>query len=184
MPTLFSLGYCAWEAKNREQGLRDVLREARITHLIDIRISPSSSSLDPKSNYGPRPWHQLPGGKGLAKLVGGLPAIEGRPPVLVWIPELGNPQKKDKAQKLLLEHLASTDPAVPAARGLGLLKGYVADERNRSCVLCACAAVETCHRTSVARTLERRYFPGTLVIQDLGPTNGQKRAPPSPGRRS
>ena len=88
---------------------------------------------------------------------------------LLWMPELGNPQKNDKEQKLLLEHLAAYDSAIPAVRGLALLRDYVADERNRCCLLCACPEPSTCHRTAVAQALERRHFPRTLTVVDLGP---------------
>lgn len=146
-PTFFTLGYGRWPADKRPAALVAALRAASVNLLVDIRHSPCPSQLSAESNYGPREWHALAGGKGIVPLLGAA-GIE-----YLWAVELGNPQKVDPDMAVLREHLASPpECGWPVHRGLALVRDLV--EKGRVCgLMCACDRYAGCHRKPVAEAL-------------------------------
>ncbi|WP_169976874.1 DUF488 domain-containing protein [Tautonia rosea] len=158
---LWTVGYGAWAASVRADRLVKALVDRGITRLVDVRIAPCSSDLDPKRTYGPRPWHLHAGEAGINTLLGqsGI-AYE-------WIVELGNPQRQDPSMAVLRAHLADPSGDWPVHRGLARLADRVRQPGAVVCLLCACAEANRCHRTVIAHALNDRSFSGELEILDV-----------------
>lgn len=157
---LLTVGYGKWPTKTRWLALVAALRRARVATLVDIRHSPCSSSSDPQSSYGPRPWHlgAEPGIDALLRDEG----IEYR-----WLVELGNPQKTDPRMRVMRAHLADRRGHWPVHRGLDVLRTLVVDAGERCCLMCACKSYEACHRKLVAEAFRERLRPLPLELVEL-----------------
>lgn len=156
---LWTFGYGRYASKVRIQKLLALFRSNRITDLVDIRHDPCASQLDPKSNYGPRPFHiQATGG-----FVAELESVGIR---YIWEPRLGNPQKRDPDMAIMRAHLADSDTAWPVNLGLIWLAEQIkkASPDQRYGILCACGVYDKCHRKLVAETLNERHFGSELKI--------------------
>lgn len=160
--TLWTVGYRAWSTEERAERLVAALQEAGVTRLVDVRLNPCASNLDPASPYGPKPWSLQAGdGHGIAALMGqaGI-AYE-------WMVELGNPQRQDPAMTILRYHLADRHGDWPVHRGLERLAERVRVPGEVVALLCACEEPTRCHRTLIARALDQHYFAGALAIRDV-----------------
>jgi len=144
---LFSVGYQRWPASNRWERLTRSLQAHRVEVLVDVRHSPCSSELDPSSNYGPRDWHLQADGRGIAHRLREA-GIE-----YLWLGELGNPQKRDAAMRILREQLADRSGRWPVHRGIELLRQVLLVQRKRCCLMCACAKYDSCHRRLIVEAL-------------------------------
>jgi hypothetical protein len=158
--TLFTIGYGLWPPAERMEALLRTLTEAGVRLLIDIRHSPCSSQLDPKSHYGPRLWHLQAGGGGIEESLL-RQGIEYR-----WLVEVGNPQINDKGFRVLKEHLASDDERWPVNCGLKVLE-VLLRAAGPCALLCACADWRKCHRTLIAEAAQRKFPSVTLDISHL-----------------
>lgn len=160
-PELWTIGYGAWPAPSRAPKMVDALLARGITRLVDVRISPCSSDLDPSSRYGPKPWNLQAQGHGIASLMraAGL-AYE-------WLVELGNPQRHDPAMTMLRSHLDDEAGGWPVHRGLEILAARVRQPGERIAILCACEDGLRCHRGVVARALSDRHFDGSLAVFEV-----------------
>jgi uncharacterized protein (DUF488 family) len=147
---LYTVGYGFWSPAKRLDSLIAALKSAGVRVLIDTRHSPCASQIEPKSNYGPRPWNLQAGKHGLAQHLA-EEGIDYR-----WLVELGNPQKNDPAMTILREQLASRNDLWPVNRGLGLL-AKILSETGPCALLCACADYRHCHRTVVAQAAKARF---------------------------
>ena len=145
-PTLYTIGYGRWTADSRESKFTAALTAAGVGMLIDIRHSPCSSSLDVKSLYCPRAFNLQAAGLGIITLLAAA-GIGYR-----WVVELGNPQKKDPAMRILREHLADPAGEWPIHRGLRLVADAVA-AGHIVALMCACGKYAGCHRKPVAEAL-------------------------------
>lgn len=153
------MGYGRWPTANRLERMVSALKRIGVRTLVDIRLSPCASSLNPESNYGPRDWH-LQSEEGLAAHLA-RHGIANR-----WFVELGNPQKNDPAMAILRSHIATNDAQWPVNRGLERLRKLLQQEEGTCCLLCACASADKCHRQLVAQALALRYF-AELEVRDL-----------------
>ena len=155
-PTFFTIGYGKWPTATRGSKLVAALKSARIDVLVDIRHSPCSASLSPKSNYRPTDMSLRPSGDGGIVAVAGAAECEYQ-----WLVELGNPQKNDPAMTVFKEHLAaSSEQCWPAWLGLRMVKGMVL-KGERIALMCACKEYEKCHRKPVAEALLKLLPDGT-----------------------
>jgi hypothetical protein len=156
---LWTFGYGQYSSRLRIEKLLSSFHANGISNLIDIRHSPCASQLDPKSNYGPRPWNLQASG-GIAY------ELEAVGIQYTWVPQLGNPQKRDPKMSILRAELAEPDAPWPINLGLiwlaDTLKSASSDQRFG--ILCACEAYDKCHRQLVAETLRDRHFGGELEI--------------------
>jgi Protein of unknown function, DUF488 len=161
--TLYTIGYGHWkDTKRRMRGMLSALKNAHITTLLDIRISPCASDPGDKGNYTARDWNlQVSGGISHAMKEAGISYR--------WMVELGNPQKRDPDMAVLRSQIASGDSAWPVIRGLQSLQEMLRDEEQRYCLLCACGTFDECHRSIIADSLSERFFFGHLSIVDLPP---------------
>jgi uncharacterized protein (DUF488 family) len=165
---LLTIGYDRWDAESRWRKLVETLHAARVEVLVDIRHSPCPSNPDhPK--YGQRDWHLQAGENGIDQ---GLRA-EGIS--YLWLVELGNPQKNDPEMRVLRKHLADPSRLWPVHRGLAELRRLVVDERSRCCLMCACKALDSCHRRLIAEAFQREMAPLQISVTDLssGPHRGR-----------
>jgi len=158
---LLTVGYGRWSAKSRWQRLVSALRSASVQLLVDIRLSPCSSNLDPTHHYGPRRWHVQGQGQGIAD------GLREAGIDYLWLVELGNPQKNDAEMQVLKEHLADTSREWPVHRGLKLLHRLAAEERRRCCLMCACKDYGSCHRRVIAERLVELAGEPRVVIKEL-----------------
>jgi Protein of unknown function, DUF488 len=160
-PKLWLVGYGAWPASKRAEGLVRTLLERGVTRLVDVRLSPSASDPQPGRTYGPKPWNLQTGREsGLVGLLG-IAGID-----YSWLVELGNPQRRDPAMTILRSHLDDPLGAWPVHRGLDRLAALIRQPDEVVAILCACEDWRTCHRTLVARALADRQFDGKLTLLD------------------
>jgi hypothetical protein len=159
---IWTVGYGAWPASSRADRLVASLSGRGIALLVDVRLSPCSSDLDPARAYGPRPWHLRAGeGEGIEALLGGSGiAYE-------WIVELGNPQRQDPSMAVLRSQLADPTGRWPVHRGLARLADLVRAGPSPLALLCACADPTRCHRSLLAGALSDRHFGGRLAIREV-----------------
>lgn len=164
---LWTVGYGAWPAPTRASKLVEALKAEGITRLVDVRINPCSSNLEPGHRYGPKPWNLQAGASGIRDLLreAGI-AYE-------WLVELGNPQRQDPSMAVLKAHLADSEEGWPVHRGLERLAAIVRRPGEVAAILCACAEAASCHRTVVAHALSERYFGGSLEIRDVYEAGGR-----------
>ncbi len=158
--TLWLVGYGAWPVPKRASSLVQSLKARDVNRLVDVRLNPCASALDPANTYGPKRWNLQAGeSEGIVGLLaeGGI-AYE-------WLVELGNPQRQDHAMRVLKEHLAEPTGIWPVHRGLLRLKAILETPGTVPAILCACEHWETCHRTVVARAMVERHMPG-LILRD------------------
>lgn len=158
--TLHTLGYGRWPTPFRLHRTINALKQAGVNLLVDIRISPCSSQLDPKSNYGPRPWNVMAGEAGIADETRKVDIA------YLWLVELGNPQKNDREMRVLRAHIEARDECWPVNRGLRQLAELVKVENNSVAIMCACAKYDDCHRKVIAEALRGRYFGADMAIVD------------------
>jgi hypothetical protein len=158
---LWTVGYGAWPAGMRAARLVEALAGRGVDRLVDVRLIPCSSDLDPGRTYGPRAWHLQPGGEGIVALLGGVGIS------YEWIVELGNPQRQDPAMAVLRAHLADPGGDWPVHRGLARLADRVRRPGAVVALLCACADPGRCHRMLVADALADRHFGGALAVRDV-----------------
>ena len=164
---LWTVGYGAWPASVRASRMVEALRAEGITRLVDVRINPCSSNLEPEHHYGPRPWNLQVGNAG----IGGL--LQGAGIAYEWLVELGNPQRQDPSMAVLKAHLADPEGDWPVHRGLERLAAIVRRRDESTAILCACAKAAGCHRSVVARALSERHFDGALEIRHVGEARGR-----------
>ncbi len=81
----------------------------------------------------------------------------------VWVPELGNPQKNDKAMTILRTQLADTQGRWPIHRGLDLLQRFV-DAGSVCCLMCGCEQYHQCHRQLVAEAWAKRLAANFSIV--------------------
>ena len=155
---LYTIGYGRWTPNRRLEQLLHALQASKINTLIDIRHSPCPANPDPRSNYGPRPWHLLDAAQGLD---GHLRSVGI---AYQWLVELGNPQKTDPDMTVLRSHLATPDAPWPVNRGLARLYEIVQANGNHCALLCACKYYDNCHRKLIAEVFSQRFFEGGLTI--------------------
>ncbi len=158
---LWTVGYGAWPVSSRAERLVDTLKTHAITRLVDVRISPCASNLDPNHHYGPKPWNLQAGRAGIAGL------MEDAGIAYDWLVELGNPQRHDPKMTILRNHLADPSGGWPVHRGLERLAKIVQRRGEVVALLCACPKAAACHRTMVAKALNERHFGGALTIADV-----------------
>lgn len=151
--TLYTLGYGKWPVGTRAASVLRALQAHHVELLVDIRHSPCASDWNPASTgpYRMQPWHLQTADSGIEAL---LRTVGIR---YLWLVELGNPQKNDPQMKILRAHLSSADRRWPLNRGLDLLESFVIHQKQRCCLLCACADVESCHRRIIAETAQSRW---------------------------
>lgn len=159
--TLWLVGYGAWPVANRASRLVQSLRSRGVNRLVDVRLNPCASNLDPSNNYGPRDWNLQ---AGESDGIVGLLAAAGIG--YEWLVELGNPQRQDHEMRVLKAHLAEPSQGWPVHRGLLRLKAILETPGAVPAILCACDDWSTCHRTVVARALAETHLPG-LVLRDV-----------------
>lgn len=164
---LWTVGYGAWPAPVRASRMVEALEAEGITRLVDVRINPCSSNLEPGHHYGPRPWNLQAGPSGIRDL------LQGAGIAYEWLVELGNPQRQDPSMEVLKGHLADPEGGWPVHRGLERLAAIVRRPGEVPAILCACPKASSCHRTVVAHALSERHFGGSLAILDLGETRGR-----------
>jgi len=157
---LWTFGYGQYSSKIRIEKLLASFRANGISDLIDIRHSPCASQIDPKSNYGPRPWNLQASG-GISNEVEAI-GIRYR-----WVPQLGTPQKRDPEMRILRAELAAPEAPWPINLGLAWLAETIksASSDQRIGILCACDSYDYCHRKLVAESLRDRHFGGELEIR-------------------
>lgn len=152
----FTVGYGRWPAAQRAEKLQAALKAAGVDVLVDIRHSPCSASLSPKSNYRPTDMNLQPSGEGGIVAVAAAAGCE-----YLWLVQLGNPQKNDPAMTVFREHLAAPrERDWPARLGLGVVKAMVSNG-ERVALMCACKEYERCHRKLVAEALLAKLPAGT-----------------------
>ncbi len=158
---LWTVGYGAWPAANRAERLVGALSGRGVNLVVDVRLNPSGSDVDPSRPYGPRPWSLQPGRGGIVALLNdaGI-AYE-------WAVELGNPQRKDRAMAILRHHLADPGGDWPVQRGLARLASRIATPGAVVALLCACDDGRACHRAVIARAVSDRHFGGTLIAREV-----------------
>ncbi len=161
IPRLWLVGYGAWPASRRADGLVGALRDRGVTRLVDVRLSPSSSDPEEGRPYGPKPWNLQKGRAGLVGLLAGA-EIDYE-----WLVELGNPQRRDPAMTILRSHLVDPLARWPVHRGLERLAGLVREPGQVIAILCACEDARTCHRALIGRALSDRHFGGRLDLMDV-----------------
>lgn len=158
MKSIFTIGYSRWTPASRMSKLIQTLKSNNVTKLVDVRLSPASSSMT--GSYGPKDWTLQPLGQGISTFT---VAAQMK---YIWIPELGNPQKNDPSQALLRAHIATRDENWPVHRGLRLL--YEEMENGETlALLCTCKDYENCHRRLIAEAIRDSYFDGNLEIINL-----------------
>ncbi|QDV34853.1 DUF488 domain-containing protein [Tautonia plasticadhaerens] len=160
---LWTVGYGAWPAADRADRLARALSDRGIGLLVDVRIGPCPSDLDPERTYGPRPWHLRAEGSG----EGIVALLADRGIAYEWVVELGNPQRQDPAMAVLRSHLDDPSGRWPVHRGLSRLADLVRSSAPPVALLCACADPARCHRSLVAEALSDRHFGGLLPIRDV-----------------
>ena len=160
-PTLWLVGYGAWPVKRRASALVETLGLRGVSRLIDIRLSPCGSDVDPARPYGPRPWNLQASSAGIVGILNKADiAYE-------WLVELGNPQRKDPTMTVLRSHLADFHGRWPVHQGLKRLADLVRNPSESVAILCACGDARRCHRTVVAEALAARHFGGALAIREV-----------------
>jgi hypothetical protein len=162
--TLWVVGYGAWPTATRDERLVKALTAQGVTRLVDVRLSPSASTLK-AGPYGPKPWTLQTGRSGIAGL------LEAAGIDYEWLVELGNPQRHDPLMAMLRAHLADPEGGWPVHRGLERLAALVHRPHEIVALLCACADHRKCHRTLIARALSARAFDGRLSIRDIKTTH-------------
>ncbi|MDX2037262.1 MAG: DUF488 domain-containing protein [Isosphaeraceae bacterium] len=162
-PALWLVGYGAWPAPKRMERLKACLVESEIVRLVDVRIGPCASDLEPGRPYGPKAWNLQEPGQGIAR------ELESAGIAYEWLVELGNPQRQDPEMRILRAHLADPSESWPVHRGLARLEAIVRGTDGRVAILCACDDGSRCHRTVVARALAERRFGGRLELHELSP---------------
>ena len=160
-PTLWLAGYGAWPVAKRAKALVETLRRRGVTRLVDVRLSPCGSDVEPARPYGPRPWNLQAGSAGIVDL------LDKAEIAYEWLVELGNPQRKDPAMTVLRSHLADFPSLWPVHRGLERLAEIVRKPSESVAILCVCGDARRCHRTVVAEALAARHFSGTLTIREV-----------------
>jgi hypothetical protein len=158
---LWTVGYGAWPAAVRAERLVAALVRRGVTRLVDVRLSPSAATPEPRRPYGPKPWNLQAGRAGIVGL------LDPAGIAYDWIVELGNPQRQDPAMAILRAHLADPGGGWPVHRGLVRLAEVARRPGEVVALLCACADVRTCHRTVIAQALNERHLSGDLVIRDV-----------------
>lgn len=159
--TIYTLGYSRWQPDKRIEGMVSALVDAGITTLVDIRLSPCSSSPTVGNQYGPKAWTLQHEGEGIRS------HLQEAGIKYLWLPELGNPQKNDHAMRILREHISDLNQHWPVHRGLTLLRDLVESDDESVCILCTCADYRSCHRSVISEALSRRFYGGALNIQNL-----------------
>ena len=157
---LWLVGYGGWPTSRRADRLIAALVERGVTRLVDVRLNPCASDVK-EGRYGSKPWTLQPGRAGIVGLLGAAGVV------YEWLAELGNPQRHDKAMRVLREHLADPGGRWPVHRGLDRLAELVRGPGEAVALLCACAESRACHRTVIARALADRDFRGRLSIRDV-----------------
>jgi hypothetical protein len=158
---LWLVGYGAWTASKRAEGLVATLLDRGVTWLVDVRLNPAASDPQPGRTYGPKPWNLQAGREaGLA----GLLKVAGIN--YEWLVELGNPQRRDPEMTILRSHLADLEAEWPVHRGLERLARLIRQPGEVVAILCACEDWRKCHRTVVARALSDRHFADKLTLLD------------------
>ena len=157
---LWTIGYGAWPANVRASRLVEALQGGGVTLVVDVRLSPCSSSPGPGRPYGPRPWTLQPEGAGIGEL------LRGSGVAYEWMVELGNPQRRDPSMAVLRAHLADPGGGWPVHRGLERLAERVRQPGAAVALLCACKDAGACHRTVVAEALSARHFGGRLDFRE------------------
>ncbi|MFO0959291.1 MAG: DUF488 domain-containing protein [Isosphaeraceae bacterium] len=157
---LATIGYGAWPADRRAQGMVKALLGAGINRLIDVRLNPCAANPDPGAPYGPRPWHLQAGG-GIAELLAeaGI-AYE-------WFAELGNPQRQDPSMSVFRSHIADPHGDWPVHRGLERLAARLRTPGLSVAILCACGDAARCHRSEIALALADRIAPEPLEVRNI-----------------
>ena len=163
---LWTVGYGAWPAPVRADRLVRALSDRGVNRLVDVRLSPCASDLEPRRPYGPRGWHLQPPGLGIVAL------LEGSGIAYEWIVELGNPQRRDPSMAVLRAHLADPSGDWPVHRGLARLVDRVEAPGAVVALLCACMDPNRCHRMTIADALNERHHGGALVVRDV--RNGRR----------
>ena len=158
---LLTVGYGRWPATCRWDRLVSALEAAHIEVVVDIRISPASSNLDPTHHYGPRQWHVQSEGKGIA------PGLQTLGIDYLWLAELGNPQKNDHAIRILQEHIADKSREWPVHRGMRLLRSLAIDQERRCCLMCACKDYQSCHRKVIAEAFADFVYAVQVCVTEL-----------------
>ncbi len=158
---LWLVGYGAWPAANRADGLVEALGARGVTRLVDVRLSPCASDPIPGRPYGPRPWNLQAGSAGIV----GLLAEAGVG--YTWLVELGNPQKRDHTMAVLRHQIADPAGDWPVHRGLERLAAMVREGGETLALLCACEDGRSCHRTVIAEALNARHFAGALDLREV-----------------
>ncbi|CAN5913327.1 hypothetical protein BH23PLA1_BH23PLA1_43760 [soil metagenome] len=159
--TLWTVGYGAWPAPRRAEKLVEALLHRGVTRLVDVRLNPCASDMQPGRPYGPKPWNLQAGTEGIVGLLAGAGiAYE-------WIVELGNPQRQDPASTILRAQLADPRGEWPVHRGLERLANGVREPEAVVALLCACKEASRCHRSLIAQALADRYFKGALTFRDV-----------------
>jgi hypothetical protein len=156
---LWTMGYGRWPAPVRAERMVAALLGHGVSRLVDVRLSPCASNLEP-GRYGPKPWTLQSGRDGIVGL------LQAEFIAYEWIVELGNPQRQDRRMTVLRKHLADPRGHWPVHRGLDRLAALVRGA-DRVAILCACADPRACHRTVIARALSERAFQGRLTIRDI-----------------
>ncbi|CAN5644735.1 hypothetical protein BH23PLA1_BH23PLA1_36130 [soil metagenome] len=158
---LWTVGYGAWPAPVRAGKLVEALADRNITLLVDVRLSPCASDIEPGRPYGPKPWNLQAGSLGI------VPLLAEAGIRYEWMVELGNPQRQDPALTILRAQLADQSGDWPVHRGLQRLAARLKTPGTVAALLCACADAARCHRTVIAQTLADRHFEGALEVLDV-----------------
>lgn len=158
--TLWMVGYAAWPVAKRANSLVETLNGRGVTRLVDVRLSPCSSDIQPGRTYGPKAWSLQEPGQGIAALLGEA-GVQYE-----WLVELGNPQRQDPLMRVLRSHLSDETANWPVHRGLARLAEIVRTPREVVAILCTCSDGRHCHRTVVAKALNERHFAGKLELRE------------------
>ncbi len=170
---LWTVGYGAWPAARRAEGLLATLVDRGVRQVVDVRLNPCASDPVEGGHYGSKPWTLQAGGLGIVPLL----ATAGI--AYEWVAELGNPQRRDRAMTVLRAHLDDPEGGWPVHRGLDRLADRVITEPEGVALLCACEDAAACHRTLIALALSQRRFGGRLDVRECRrrPALGQSRRP-------